>query len=145
MKITTEQIEEFLIKVDRSFPIPLSQKQNLHEFAQKLSEKATICARTEGGAIVSAVFGYTENVEHNRAYISVVATLPEARGKGYASELVRSFIGIAEEKGLDGVHLYAFPSNVGAIAMYERIGFRKVTLPDEPRPHDAHLVYSITK
>ena len=143
LDFTEKQIEIFLNKVDRLFPVYLSEKQNLCEFAYKLRNKATICAKLENGEIMSAVCGYTENVVNNAAYISIVATIPEAQGKGYASELVTQFIEIARNKGVDYVHLYAVPDNVGAMKLYKSLGFEEVILENEPRPHDAHLIYYI--
>ena len=42
----TAAIETFLRKVDSSFPVALSQKQNLHSFAAKLHDKATLCVES---------------------------------------------------------------------------------------------------
>ena len=39
--MTKDAIVRFLRVVDTDFPIPLSQKQNLDEFADKLHQKAT--------------------------------------------------------------------------------------------------------
>lgn len=143
MNISENQIEHFLNRVDKLFPVSLSEKQNLHEYAIKLSRRATVCLKVENEEIVSAVFGYTENVVDNMAYISVVATLPNAQGKNYASTLVGEFIEIAKSKGLNGVHLYTDPSNERAKKLYEKLGFQVLKVEDELRPNDAHLVYYI--
>lgn len=145
MRITSEQIERFLVSVDTLFPVPLSAKQDLHALSQKLCERATLLCELDGEDIVAMVAGYTENVIENRGYISVVATLPSAQGKGYASSLVRRFLALAKEKGLCGVHLYTHATNLGAIRMYERIGFVRYAAADEPRPEDIHLIYNLTE
>lgn len=139
------KVEQFLRAVDSSFPVPLSAKQDLNEFAAKLCGKGTICAEMEEERIISMAAGYTDNLVGSMAYISVVATLPEAQGKGRASKLVREFIGICEQKHIDAVHLYAAASNTAAIRMYEKIGFVPLRLEEEPRPDDAHLVYCLKK
>lgn len=138
-------VEQFFREVDRSFPVPLSVKQDLGEFAVKLCSKGTICTVMEGDRIISMAAGYTDNLIENMAYLSVVATLPEAQGKGLASKLVKEFIGICEQKGIGAVHLYAVPSNDAAIRMYEKTGFVPLIMEDEPRPDDAHLVYYLKK
>ena len=138
-------IEMFVRGVDNSFPIPLSRKQDLKQFAHKLYEHATLCAEYEDEKIVSLVAGYTENVLENRAYISVAATCAEARGKGYASKLIKEFIDICRQKDLDAVHLYAVPSNVTAVNMYKRLGFEEWVIENETRPNDLHLIYYIKK
>lgn len=138
-------LEEFLYKVDKLFPVPLSQKQNLHDFAVKLAEKATLFVEYENDKIIAAVAGYTENVIDNLGYISIAATLPEAQGKGLASKLVKQFLEEAESKGLKAVHLYAVSENIPAMRVYQKLGFVEYLLPDEPRPDDAHLIYYINK
>ena len=138
-------LERFLRKVDVLFPVPLSQKQDLHLFAEKLSEKATICAQLIQGEIVALAAGYTDNVMENRGYLSVVATLPEAQGNGYASELIRRFLAIAAQKHLDAVHLYADRSNAPALAMYRRLGFVEWKMPNEPRESDVHFIFEFAK
>lgn len=135
------QLEQFLRTVDRDFPIPISQKQYLTPFARKLMEKATICSVCENGKILSLVAGYTENLFENMAYISIVATLSEARGKGYAMKLVKDFISCCRDKKIKAVHLYTAPTNVAAIKMYKRLGFQNFYPENEPRPEDMHLIY----
>lgn len=139
------EIERFLREVDCTFPIPLSQKQDLHEFAQKLHEKATICAECDGEKIVSMVAGYTEDIIDNTAYISVVSTSTAAQGKGLATNLVKEFIGICAHKNIAAVHLYTDRTNTAAIAMYQKIGFVEWRPIEEKRPDDVHLIYYIGK
>ncbi len=138
-----EAIRRFLIEVDQTFPVPLSQKQELEKFAVKLYEKATFCTVMEKGRIIAMTAGYVENVVENLGYISVVATLPEYQGRGYSSDTVRRFIEKAKEQHLDGVHLYTASGNEKAIRMYKRIGFEELLLEHEERPKDVHLIYNI--
>lgn len=141
-EITREQIEKFLLVVDKCFPVPLSEKTDLSEYAEKLREKATICAvRGKNGNILSMVAGYTENMVNEIAYISMAATLPQYQGRGYGKKLVKEFMNIAQENRMRGVHLYAVESNKPAMKMYEYLGFEKWYLTNEPRPDDVHLIY----
>lgn len=137
------KIEGFLIKVDKSFPVPLSKKQNLSEFAIKLNEKATLCIKEKDGEIVSMVAGYTENLADNIAYISVVATLESERGKGYSKSLVKDFIEICKQKKIDAVHLYTVATNISAVNLYKNLGFVEYIMENEPRPDDLHLIYYV--
>lgn len=145
MNRSIEAVETFLRSVDHMFPVPLSDKQELHGFAVKLCEKATLCTKTDSEKIVAMVAGYTENIVDNMAYISVVATLPEVQGRGLASKLVRDFIRLCEAKNIGAVHLYAVPENVAAVRMYEKLGFVRYEKPDEERPEDIHFIYYIRK
>ncbi len=140
-KLKFEDLLEFLKRVDNSFPVPLSKKQELYDLAQKFCQMATLCYTLENGKMVALVAGYTENLINNTAYISVVATLPEARGKGYAKAAVKQFLDICISKGIAAAHLYTDASNNAAIALYEGLGFVPYTAQDEPRPEDVHLIY----
>ncbi len=140
-KYSIEQIHSFLSTVDGCFPTPLSKKQNLLEFAKKLKNYATICAVDKQDEILAMVAGYTENLTDNTAYISVVATLPEARGKGYAQKLITQFLDICHTKNIGAAHLYTDKSNAGAIALYKKLGFVAYNADNEPRPEDVHLIY----
>lgn len=141
--INLENLKAFLQAVDKSFPIPLSQKQDLSKLAEKFIDKATLCYAEEEGRITALVAGYTENAINDIAYISVVATLPEKQGRGLASGLVAEFISRAREKDLRAVHLYTAQSNLGAIRMYHKLGFVEWVYEGESRPNDLHLIYYI--
>lgn len=143
--LTQLQLERFLREVDRDFPVPLSQKQDLSAFAQKLLEKATLCEISRDGEIQSLVAGYTENLTAGKAYISLVATLAKARGNGFAPKLIRQFLQICREKQIPAVHLYTVAANTSAVKMYRKLGFEAYLMNDEPRPEDAHLIIYLNK
>lgn len=136
-------VEKFLHAVDRNFPIPLSSKQNIKQFAAKLCEKGTLCTVYESGEIVAMTAGYTKDIIDNQAYISIVATKTEFQGKGYATKLIKEFIDISRETGLSSIHLYTARQNLNAINLYKRIGFREWSILEEPRPDDMHLIFCI--
>ena len=138
-------VERFLNKVDKDFPVPISCKQDLVLYARKLVEKATVCGEYQNEELISMVAGYTDNLENNLAYISIVATAPEGRGQGFATKLVKEFISICKDKHISAVHLYTDIRNQPAIKMYDKIGFVTYEMQDEPRPDDVHLIYYIEK
>lgn len=139
------QIYEFLQEADKLFPVPISKKHNLDAFAKKLCEKATLCAISADSSIAALVAGYTDNVSDGLGYISIVATLPRAQGKGYGGSLIREFLEIARKKGLHAVHLYTVRDNVTAMRMYRKLGFVDYITENEPRPNDIHLIYHFDK
>ena len=146
-RVTVAALERFLREVDGTFPVPISEKQDLGDYARKLCDRATLCVETDadGERIVALVAGYTENVIDSRAYISLVATVADAQGRGFGKRLTREFVSVAADKGLDAVHLYAVPTNTPAVSMYKKLGFEEWIRPDEPRPQDLHLIYRIKK
>jgi predicted GNAT family acetyltransferase len=54
--------------------------------------------------------------------LSAICVRPEARGKGYAAALTGRLMRLAFEGG-EVPFLHVRPDNVGAIALYKRLGF----------------------
>lgn len=142
-ELNVNTVKEFLYKVDKSFPVSLSQSINLDEYAKKLCQKSTMCVQFENDKIVSLVAGYTKNLTDNMAFISLVATLDEAKGKGCAQKLLNEFIGICQRKNIPAVHLYVYTGNTPAEKLYKKTGFVKSDVQD--RPDKTHLIYYIKK
>jgi predicted GNAT family acetyltransferase len=75
----------------------------------------------EGGRLIAMsgqrmrVPGFTE--------VSAVCTHPEHRGKGLAGKLMRVIIDRIVREG-DAAFLHVYPDNLGAIGLYEALGFR---------------------
>lgn len=139
-QLSVEEIEEFLISVEKDFPIPLSQKGDLHHLACKFYNKATICSLVEVDKVKGMVIGYTENLVENLAYISIVAVDRKYRGKGYAKKLVLEFIDECKNKNIKAVHLYTDTRNTVAIRLYKQMGFIDYKVRDELRPQDKHYI-----
>lgn len=61
---------------------------------------------------------------HPRAYVDVLAVAEEAEGRGVARTLMRFAEGWGRDHGCLEVCLDVFAGNAGAIAFYERVGYR---------------------
>ena len=59
-------------------------------------------------------------------HILAIATHPDYRGRGLANELLNHVIGIARKAGCSLATLEVRRSNLPAIALYERAGFKTV-------------------
>lgn len=140
-RLSVNQIYDFIKQVEKDFPTPISAKTDLMEYAQKLYSNATLCTAEDNGQIVAMAAGYTENTVNNVAYMTMVASLPEYRGKGLAKQLVTEFIDRAKSKRLKAVHLYAVRENEAAMNLYKSIGFVEWHLENEKRPEDVHLIH----
>ena len=133
-------INKFLSRVDRLFPIPLSEKENISVLASKFERFGTISCLKENGDIVALCAGYTNDTKNNLGYISVVASLPECSNKGYGKIAIEGFIEKAKNAGMKAIHLYADKENGAALNMYDKLGFVDWKINDEPRPEDKHLI-----
>lgn len=143
--IEKNDLVKYLKKVDLSFPIPLSRKVNLEEYADKLLEKATLCCEYKEHELVGLVAGYTDNLINNLAYIALVGVTENAQHQGIASRLVKEFCEICNKKKIDKVHLYTDTTNIKAIKMYKKLGFEEFFIENESRPQDIHFILNIQK
>lgn len=142
-----EELVFFLRTIDEDFPIPLSEKVDLYDYAVKLYNKGTFCIKRDEKTqkIIAMVAGYTEELIDNIAYISLVAVESNQRSKGYGKELVQEFLNICKKKGIDALHLYCVDNNIPAMKMYQKLGFQKYCLENEIRKKDVHFIYYFKK
>ena len=77
-------------------------------------------------------------------YINALATLPEYRGQGLGSELLKVANRLALEAGCDELSLEVFEQNEGAVRLYERYGYRvsarRPVVPHPCYPYDGDVV-----
>jgi len=105
----------------RSFPTPWS----LAMFVLELSKASGIClAALEGDKLVGyCVCSRYDTVWH----LMNIAVEPERRREGIAGALLRRLFDEADKPG-EQYTLEVRPSNEGAIALYERFGFKRAGL-----------------
>lgn len=66
----------------------------------------------------------TSEVNPGVGHITQLCTAPEFRGIGLGYELIRRAAAIFDHQGYSGISLTVTAANTGAIALYERLGFR---------------------
>lgn len=135
-----QELYEFLKKVERLFPVPLSEREQLIMLASKFEKYGTVSYVRENGKIIAICAGYTNDQVQRLGYISVVASLPEYTNKGYGKVAVQGFIEKAKNAGMKAIHLYADKENKAALNMYGKLGFVDWIIQDELRPEDKHLI-----
>lgn len=72
--------------MERLFPIPLSEREQLTVLVSKFEKYGTVSYVQENGKIIALCAGYTNDQEKHLGYISVVASLPEYANKGLVLE-----------------------------------------------------------
>jgi [ribosomal protein S18]-alanine N-acetyltransferase len=116
--LTYSDLPQILAIERRAFTSPWS----LGMFVLELSKPSSIClAAVQSGEIA----GYLICARYDEAYhVMTLATAPEHRREGIAGALLDAVI---ERAGADANYtLEVRVSNLGAIALYERYGFRGV-------------------
>ena len=113
----------FLQEVDSLFPIKLSDKIDLKELSSKFLSVGTIFSIYNENKLVALLAGYNNDFVNSKAYISVLAVLPEYQGKGYASKLITDFTNDCKNKNIKRIELFTHKTNANAIKMYKKNGF----------------------
>lgn len=86
--------------------------------------------------------GYTNQV--GEGYINNVVIDEDYRGRGLAEELLRAVICEGNEKGIKDFTLEVRVSNIPAIKLYEKLGFKSVGIRKRFYEHpveDAHVMW----
>lgn len=135
---SVDDILEFLRAVDEDFPTPISQKVPLEDFAHKLYKRATLSTCEIDGRIAGMVAGYTNDTEGKLAYITMVATHPDYRGRGIGTKVMEAFLQACRDKGMREVNSYVVKTNVASVRLHESFGAKHRSIPDDPRPDDWH-------
>ncbi len=134
-------VEELLRRIDKLFPIPLSDKTELSDLAKKLISLGGVCIAMDGDSAVGMVGFYANDHVSRAAYISVVGVVESHQGRGIAKRMVELSLEECSKSGMKTCFLYTHKTNSGAIGMYQRMGF--VAREDDTRPDDIKFVIEI--
>jgi ribosomal protein S18 acetylase RimI-like enzyme len=92
-------------------------------------------AETNAFSLVDAdrlvAFGQLVRKDPKRGHLGRLIVCPADRGVGYGEALVRSLLDLARAERYECVALYVDALNVPAIALYSKVGFRNVALPED--------------
>jgi len=127
-------ILDFLRKVDRTLPVPLSERVDLEEFARSSAENP-VYAVAENGVILSAALVIYGFQDRSFAYLNLLATVPGCEGQGYAGQLMDTAEAAARNAGMTQFHLHTNAVNTRAVGFYERRGYQ--ILETQPKLHMA--------
>ena len=131
------ELENFLKKIDSYFPIALSEKVNLKDYAKKVMDRGISFFAISDNKIIGVCIGYANDIRKNRAFISVIAVLPEYRNLKVGHKLILAFKKYARENNMKSIILFVNKENKRAIEFYRKNGFKKI---DEK----ANYEYNIT-
>lgn len=121
----------YLEEVNADFATPLSDKIPLADYARKLLCLANVWCVEEDGQPVALMAYYDNNRSTYEAYLSVLSTKAEYRGRGYGKLLVERMIKGCEAKGMKRIRCYS--DNQIAVALYKSFGFAIVEYVNEEK------------
>lgn len=116
-------IETHLRACDTSFEPPLSSRIALHEYAHKLSTRSVRCEAWVDGSLAGLVAVYCNDINTGIAFVTSVSVLPCWTGRGIAMRLMSTCMEQARAAGMRQITLEAGRGNLGAIGLYQKIGF----------------------
>ena len=102
----------------RSYPTPWSRSM----FAGELAKPASVCLGAFEGDRMAGYMIISRYVD--AWHVMNIAVDPEFRRRGIATALLERLFDLTEDEGRLGYTLEVRVSNVGAIKLYERLGFR---------------------
>jgi len=135
------EIFSFLREIDKDFPVFLSSKCSLEDLANKFDQHADVVAAVDKNVLVGLIAAYISNSKEELAFVSVLGVNKEYRGIGIGNRLLVELIKVAKKyrSKIKGLHLYTTDSNINAIKLYEKNGFKIVKFDNEKRQNDLHM------
>ena len=105
----------------RSYPTPWSRSM----FAGELTKSSSVCLGAYDNEVGDELVGYLIISRYVDAWhVMNVAVAPEYRGRGIATKLLEELFELTAGDGRRGYTLEVRVSNVSAIRLYEKLGFK---------------------
>lgn len=121
-----KSLEEFLKRIDTFFPIALSSKVNLKQYAEKAIEKGINFYAVVDNQIIGVCMGYANDYKEYTAYISTLAVIPEYRNMNVGKKLIDMFKEYAIKSKMRSIRLFVYKDNERAIHFYKKNRFERI-------------------
>lgn len=116
-------ITAHFLRADAYFEPPLSRRVDIHDYSNKLHDKAVRFEAWLSLDLVGLVAIYCNQFKDSKAFVSSVSVWPESQGQGIASHLMRQCINHLEIEGFYHLGLEVDKRNLSALTLYRRLGF----------------------
>ena len=123
-----ERLEKILWELDETIIPRLSERVDIREYAQKLSQRAELYYARFGDKDIGNCAIYMNG--SSVGFISSIALKKEWQNKGIGKRLWRAIITQAKTKGIQTIELLVYEKNDAAITFYKKLGFRKKEMGD---------------
>ena len=111
------------------------------QIAQATGKGWLYCLAEHKGKIVAAVAAsraWEEIAPDNSWWIMGLYVVPRYQGGGIGEGLVAKAISALKEQGIDVVFLNLFENNIPAIKLYQKLGFKRVDVPEMEKKINEH-------
>lgn len=119
-----KKIIVFLSRIDLLLPSRLSDRVDIVQYAEKIIQHGIILAIEKNDKIVSAAMFYANDLDRKTAYLTLLGTLPEYEGHGFARTLMEAVDQKCREIGMDCIALDTDKTNNKALRLYLSLGYR---------------------
>lgn len=124
-------ISKFLTDIDFELPTPLSNRVDLETYARKVLEKGIVLGIKDDKKLVSASFFYANDNSSRVAYLTLLGTLRQYRGLGYAKKLLTKTLEYCKKKSMTVIQLETDLNNKSAISLYSSFGFEIIEVKEK--------------
>lgn len=136
-RLSFEEVMNFLQETDFEYPIPLSTRVNIEDYAKKLSDLSDFSICKDGNVIVGMISCYTN--QPPLGYISNVCIKKDYQGKKLFSVLFQLLLNNIKDKGIHILRLMVDFNNLNAQTIYLHFGF----LPVEKNSYSRKLLMEL--
>ena len=136
---STERLFAFLKETDGYFIPALSERVNLHEWAEKICKYAVVFEVEQDGLIVGIGATYF-NKAPAVSYGTYVCVKKEYQKEMFGVELIQRMIDYAEENGSGGYKCEIRESNKPLVKFYRALGFETIEENASPNSDGNRLI-----
>lgn len=120
-----------LHELDANYIPSISTATDIPSYAVKLVDHAEVFIATHKDANLGLVAVYTNDEEHQCAYISSIGVRKEFHGLGIGTLLLNIAFEAARKKGMKRMRLEVNHDNSAALKMYRRSGFSEYSSSED--------------
>lgn len=130
---------EFINNVDKTFPVPISDRVDIVSFTKKILERAIILQAVIDDEIVGLSSFYANDFGNMKAYLTFIAVKSNYMNMGIASKLIIKMFVILKDIGMVTVEAITDENNNIARTLYEKLGFKLAEAKNKRIKYTYHL------